>query len=344
MRLLPFATVFLLASTASAQTIVFQENFEKGFSSWSTSGLWNPQNANEPCSANVAPFPSGTSCAWFGNGGTCNFENAGWNNEYLTYLLPIQLPATTGSLELRFRTLSNTEEDGFWDAKEAEILVGGTTWVRVGKTFNSSTWTTEHHPLTTWAGQTIGGLRFRFWAGDDTANNGIGWFIDDVQIVDVPEPGIAQCLGDGTYRVCPCSNQGGAGRGCASSFNPLGARLDAIGSALVSADSLVLTADGMSDAAATIFQGANYQFSPWASFGGDGMTCMSAPLRRIATVPATGGVVVYPGAGATSISVRGGLLPEGGTRYYAARYRNALSFCTPNTFNVTNQVAVTWRP
>jgi hypothetical protein len=343
MRTFHCLAALLLASTASAQTFVFQEDFEKGFSSWSMTGYWNAQSADEPCSAAAVPFPSGTACAWFGNGNTCNFENGGWDNRYLTYLAPIQLPATSGSIELRFRTFSSTEEDGFWDAKEPEVSLDGSTWVRVGRTFNSSTWTTEHYQLTAWAGQTIR-LRFRFWAGDDAANEGIGWFIDDVQIVDVPAPAIPQCLGDGTYRVCPCNNQGGAGRGCASSFNPLGARIAATGSALVSADSLVFTADGVSDAAATIFQGADYQHYPGQTFGGDGLTCMSSPLRRIATVPATGGMVTYPTPGAPSISVRGGLLPEGGTRYYAVRYRNALSFCTPNTFNVTNQVAVTWRP
>jgi hypothetical protein len=71
---------------------------------------------------------------------------------------------------------------------------------------------------------------------------------------------------------------------------------------------------------------------------------MHMNLRRIATVPAAGGTIRYPTPGAASISVRGGLPGVGGTRYYAARYRNAMSFCTTHTFNVTQQLAVTWRP
>ncbi len=342
MRPFQFVSALLLTSTASAQTVVFQEDFESGFANWGMTGLWNAQTEVEPCSAAAIPFPSGTSCAWYGDG-NCTFVNSNWANHYLTYLQPITLPATSGSIELRYRTWSSTEEDGVWDVKEPEVSLDGLNWTLVGRTFNSQTWTTEHYPLTAWAGQTIR-LRFRFWAGDWFGNDGLGWFVDDVQILDVPDVAIAQCLGDGTYRPCPCGNQGGPGRGCASSFNPLGAGIVASGVPTVSADSLVLTAEGMSDAAATIFQGADYQFWPGQNFGGDGLTCMQGPLRRIATVPATNGAIAYPTAGAPLISVRGGLSGLGGTRYYAARYRNALSFCTANTFNVTHSLAVVWRP
>lgn len=343
MRPLHLACALMLVSTASAQSVVFQEDFESGFTGWSMTGLWNAQDAGESCTAAAVPFPSGASCAWYGSPSTCNFFPGDWGDHYLTLLAPIVLPATTGSIELRYRTWSSTEEDGVWDVKEPEVSLDGVNWTLVGRTFNSQSWTTEHYPLTAWAGQTIH-LRFRFWAGDLWANDGLGWLVDDVQILESPEPAVVQCLGDGTYRSCPCSNQGGAGRGCASSFNPLGARIVASGAPYVYTDTLVLAADGLSNAAATIFQGANYQFWPGDSFGGDGLTCMNGPFRRIATVAARAGAITYPTAGAPSISVRGGLTPVGGTRYYAARYRNALSFCTANSFNVTNSLAVVWRP
>ncbi len=343
MRPFPLATVLLLASTASAQSVVFQEDFESGFAGWSMTGLWNGQTAIESCSAAAAPFPSGIACAWYGDSNACNFSNSNWGDHYLTYLTPITLPATTGSIELRYRTWSSTEEDGIWDVKEPEVSLDGVNWTQVGRTFNSWSWTTEHYPLTAWAGQTIH-LRFRFWAGDYVSNWGLGWFVDDVQILDIAEPAVAQCLGDGSYRPCPCNNQGGAGRGCASSFNPLGARMVASGAPYVFTDTLLLAADGVSNAATTFFQGTDYQFWPGGNFGGDGLTCMNGPFLRIATVAATGGVVSYPTPSAPSISVRGGLPPVGGTRYYAARYRNALTFCTANTFNVTNSLAVVWRP
>ena len=342
MRSFLCVAALVLASTASAQTVVFEENFESGFASWGMTGLWNAQSASETCSAPAVPFPSGTSCAWYGDT-SCGFNNSNWDDHYLTYLNPITLPATAGSIELRYRTWSQTEEDGVWDLKEPEISLDGQSWVRVGRTFNSSSWTTEHFQLTAWNGQSVH-LRFRFWAGDYQYNDGLGWFVDDVQIVESPDVAIAQCLGDGTYRPCPCNNQGGPGRGCATSFNPNGARMVASGVPNVSADTLVLTTDGGSDSATTIFQGGDYHSVPWQSFGGDGLTCMMGQLRRIASLPAVGGTMAYPTPGADPISVRGGLTALGGTRYYAARFRNALAFCTANTFNVTQQLAITWRP
>jgi hypothetical protein len=343
-RTVALVVVLGWAGTASAQSVFFSEDFESGFANWTMNGLWNPQLASEPCSEPLVPFPSGVACAWYGSGSDCSFWNSNTQNHYLTCLTPIVLPATNGSLELRFRTWSDTEEDGVWDLKEPEVSVdGGATWALVGRTFNSSSWTTEHYPLTHLAGQTIR-LRFRFWAGDGFGNGGRGWFVDDVQVLESADVGIPQCLGDGTYRPCPCDNQGGPGRGCATSFNPLGAGLAASGVASVSADTLVFAADGMSNSAATLFQGSDYQLAPDQNFGGDGMTCMRTNLRRIATLPAVGGAVSYPAAGAPSISVRGGVPPEGGRRYYAVRYRNAIDFCTTNTFNVTHQVAITWGP
>jgi hypothetical protein len=343
MRCVTGIALLVLAGTASAQSVVFSEDFESGFANWSMTGLWNAQLASETCSTGVAPFPSGSACAWYGGDSGCAFWMTDTLDHYLTYLQPITLPATSGSLELRFSTWSETEEDGIWDLKEPEISNDGVNWFRVGRTFNSHTWTTEHYPLTWWEGQTIH-LRFRFWAGDGFGNSGRGWFVDDVQILESPEVGVPQCLGDGTYRPCPCNNQGGPGRGCATSFNPLGARIAASGVTQVSADSLVMTVDGMSNSAATLFQGSDYQLWPGQSFGGDGMTCMQTNLRRIATLPAQNGAVSFPATGAPSISVRGAVPTEGGRRYYAVRYRNALSFCTAFTFNVTNQVAITWQP
>ena len=43
-------------------------------------------------------------------------------------------------------------------------------------------------------------------------------------------------------------------------------------------------------------------------------------------------------------SVRGGVPIGGGTFYYQVWYRNAASFCTAATFNLTNGLEITWLP
>jgi hypothetical protein len=42
--------------------------------------------------------------------------------------------------------------------------------------------------------------------------------------------------------------------------------------------------------------------------------------------------------------VRGSVRATGGFRTYQLRYRNAASYCTPETFIATNGVAVEWIP
>jgi hypothetical protein len=44
------------------------------------------------------------------------------------------------------------------------------------------------------------------------------------------------------------------------------------------------------------------------------------------------------------VSVRGLVPATGAVRYYQAWFRNSISFCTADTFNTTNGLAVTWLP
>jgi hypothetical protein len=59
---------------------------------------------------------------------------------------------------------------------------------------------------------------------------------------------------------------------------------------------------------------------------------------------ATGGVAQYPSGNDVPLSVRGAIPPAGGNRSYQVWYRNAASFCTSATFNVTNGLMMTWHP
>lgn len=343
---------FVSASAASAQNVLYAEDFENGFSGWTMTGHWNEQEASEPCTAWLAPFPSGTHCAWYGRSETCTIEGGDISSHELTCTTPVVLPATNGVLEMTLRTHTRSEEDGVWDLRQLEVSTDdGATWVRSGDVFNSNAlgmpitpvWRDEVFDLTRFAGSTIR-FRFRFWIGDLWGNDYLGWLVDDVRIRERDASAVPTCLGDGSWRECPCNNQGAPGRGCATSFNPAGARLAATGFPSVSADSLVLSADGMSQGAATIIQSWLYLGSPYENFGGDAWICMRGSLARIRTLPAPGGAASYPAAGETPISVRGAIPAAGGQRHYVVRYRNAANFCTSSTFSATNGLSVFWRP
>ncbi len=344
-RLLTLLALTVLAAGARAQTTLFSEDFESGYSRWTMTDLWNPQDASEPCTQVAVPFPSGTHCAWFGSDATCNFVLWSWDFQYLACTDSIVLPATTDTLELRFRSFSNGEDDGVWDTRIPQVTNNnGGTWFSLAKVFSSDRWLEERFDLSRFAGQTIR-LRFQFWVGDSADNDHLGWLVDDVQIVQQAGPAVEQCSGDGTWYTCPCDNGGGPGRGCASSFNPSGARLSATGVPSLSADTLSFSADGMSPAAATVIQGAGFLHSGnIPQLSGDGLWCLGTPFVRIRSLPAPGGALTYPIAPYAPISTAGNIMLPWTTRTYLVRYRNSALFCTDQTFNTTNTLQITWRP
>jgi hypothetical protein len=153
-------------------------------------------------------------------------------------------------------------------------------------------------------------------------------------------PGTAFCFGDGTGTACPCGNNGVAGNGCANSVNASGAHLEASGSPSVASDTLILRGNGMPNAACLYFQGTTQQSSVF----GDGLRCAGGALIRLGTEVNVAGASQYPGAGNPPVSVRGMVPAAGGVREYQCWYRNAAPFCTPNTFNLTNGLEISWQP
>jgi hypothetical protein len=152
----------------------------------------------------------------------------------------------------------------------------------------------------------------------------------------------------GTVAACPCGN-GGSGGGCGNSASSFGGRLLATGTPSVSADTVVLTADRLPDgtgSTALFFQGDTQPISP-AVFG-DGLRCATGTIMRLAiesVVPGPGntGSAVYPSTGNSLISIQGQVVP-GQVRYYQVDYRDAQVYCTSDTFNLTNGVAILWCP
>ena len=142
--------------------------------------------------------------------------------------------------------------------------------------------------------------------------------------------------------VCPCGFTGAPLHGCANSAIPEGAWLRAGGQCGMSNDTVQLRLQGATGSICTFYQGTA-AIAPLAI--DDGLTCVGGTLVRLASKPIAGGTSDYPGTGDPSVSVRGGVLAQVGTRYYQAVYRNvAQDFCPPGSSNRSNGVIVRWVP
>jgi hypothetical protein len=149
----------------------------------------------------------------------------------------------------------------------------------------------------------------------------------------------------GLAATCPCGNGGAGVGGCANSVNAAGAILVANGQALVGDDSVSLVASGMpATTTCLFFQGSNPLNSPTGVPFGDGLRCVGGTTVRLGTKTAAAGSASYPVGADAKVSVRGQVPVVGGTRYYQAWYRNAASFCTSSTFNLSNGLRATWLP
>jgi Tol biopolymer transport system component len=167
----------------------------------------------------------------------------------------------------------------------------------------------------------------------------------DVILTDLAgAPYVQYCFGDGTGTACPCGNNSIPGQmsGCVNSTGTAGS-LIASGTPSISADSLVLIGTGMPVGAPCLY----YQGTEMQTFGsgdafGDGLRCVGGTIVRLGVVFNTASGSTYP-VGALSISIAGGCT-VGATNTYQGWYRDAASFCAPETFNLTNGLALSWRP
>jgi hypothetical protein len=182
------------------------------------------------------------------------------------------------------------------------------------------------------------GGRFLYAGGDFS---GIGGVPSPrfARIATCAETGTTFCHGDGSDGTCPCGNASapGARAGCSNSLGLAGA-LRASGRASLGDDTLRIDGSSMPNSAALYFQAASrHAGTPF----GDGLKCTGGPFVRMSTQFNANGASSYPNAGDLSISVRGFVLGAA-TRHYQVRYRNSAAFCTSDTFNYTNAVAIAW--
>jgi hypothetical protein len=151
------------------------------------------------------------------------------------------------------------------------------------------------------------------------------------------------CAGD-VAGSCPslCGLNGGPGRGCPNSANPLGAGLSASGVASVSPglDTLVLTASDITGPAMFLqgtTTGNNVGFN-------DGTLCLLGGIVRLGVGFPSAGVASFPTGPGSPIHIIGGPFAAGSTRYYQSWYRDTAPFCTAATHNLTSALALTWYP
>ncbi len=152
------------------------------------------------------------------------------------------------------------------------------------------------------------------------------------------------CAGDGTSTSCPCGNTSlpGAGEGCANTTG-LGGKLRARGIASTSNDSLVLVGTSMPPNASVLyFQGTTRTNGGAGVASGDGLRCAGGSVVRLDIASSSGGASSYPRLGDAPISVVGACTP-GATRHYQVWYRDALTFCTSSTYNLTNGLTIGWQ-
>ncbi len=166
----------------------------------------------------------------------------------------------------------------------------------------------------------------------------------DILTVQVQRTAVPTCFGDGSGTACPCGNASAtlAQSGCLHSLG-YGGRLIDSGASSLSSDTLVLNGTNMTLSSCLYFQGTTTVSGGSGAAFGDGLRCAGGTTVRLGTKQNTNGSSQYPQPGDASVSVRGNVASPG-ERTYQVWFRNAASFCTSATFNLTNGLRVTWIP
>lgn len=160
--------------------------------------------------------------------------------------------------------------------------------------------------------------------------------------------GTGFCFGDGTATTCPCGpgQAGDAGTGCRNSTGTSG-RLEASGNPSATLDSITLRSSGVpASTVGLLFQGEQPVNGGSGALFGDGLRCVHQNVIRLFVRSATDGSIDF-GSGVAldpEISDVGQVPALGATRVYQLWYRDAQSYCTSATWNLTNGVSIAWGP
>ncbi|MEM7051779.1 MAG: M36 family metallopeptidase [Acidobacteriota bacterium] len=158
------------------------DDFESGASGWTATGLWH-LTANSTCASPQNGYTSPVNAFYYGIDSSCDYNAGSPNTGSLTS--PV-ISGVTASSTLTFQYLRQVESfNGAFDTTVVEIVTGsGATSVFALDASDASTSVWESSgaiSLSAFAGQSIQ-VRFTFNTVDNTDNDQIGWFIDDVVV------------------------------------------------------------------------------------------------------------------------------------------------------------------
>jgi hypothetical protein len=72
-------------------TVFFSDDFEGRFGNWAMTGLWNDENEADTCGTMVAPFPSSSNAAYFGDETSCTYDTGATESGTLSMVTPVLL-------------------------------------------------------------------------------------------------------------------------------------------------------------------------------------------------------------------------------------------------------------
>jgi hypothetical protein len=154
------------------------------------------------------------------------------------------------------------------------------------------------------------------------------------------------CLGNGSSGPCPCRNDAppDAISGCVNSSKH-GAALAGTGQPRLRNDEFGLFATGVPATIALVLQGRADPTSGSGSLDrsalGDGLFCLSGPVRRLGTVHVAGGNFAFPDVGTPPLPVLGGLAGPGEV-FYQVWFRDPSPLCRGDGSNTSNGLRVIW--
>ena len=165
-------------------TSATSEDFESGFTGWTATGLWNPEQDTDTCGAMVAPFPDPTGAAYYGRRrrGPCDYDTT--VPDRLTP--PTRAPSTSdfyfsaggASAVLQYQSYIDTESDFGFDNAIVEASTDGVTWTQVddADTAPRGVWSARLADLSAFAGAPVR-IRFSFDTVDvmTTTTTSAGW-------------------------------------------------------------------------------------------------------------------------------------------------------------------------
>lgn len=151
------------------------EDFSGGLpAGWTATGLWNVTAA---CPVSPANCSAGQ-FAYYGQPGTCNYDNGVTNTGKLS--LTVSIPSDALGAELRY--CSNFERENFATSDWPSVRIGATTIDQPAQGgLGSSPWVERFVNLNAYVGQTVT-IDFNFNTNDDFDNAHRGWQIDNVRV------------------------------------------------------------------------------------------------------------------------------------------------------------------